>query len=118
MARKQDSTHGATSEKGEAVRVRTEVGGVGSSDETVPDLWFGERAEKRSDATCSAEVKRREGSGDGPAAAGLTAPDKVRQLQITLSRKAKSKPDDRFQDIASPRNGTRKAGCGKTARPV
>jgi hypothetical protein len=91
-----DSTGGATSSKGKAARIRTEVGGVGSSDDSVPDLWFGERAEERSDATCSAGVKCREGCGDGPR--GLTAPDQVRQLQTTLYRKAKSKPEYRFTE--------------------
>jgi RNA-directed DNA polymerase len=93
MASKEDSTGGTTSVKREADWARAEVGGVGSSDESVPDLWFGQPAEERSDATCSAGKKRREGCGDGLATAGLTAPDKVRQLQITLYRKAKSKPD-------------------------
>ena len=91
MASKENSTGGTTSSKGKAVRARTGVGGVRSSDDPVPDLWFGQPTEERRDATCSAEVKRREGCGDGPR--GLTAPDKVRQLQITLYRKAKSKPE-------------------------
>ncbi len=52
---------------------------------------------ERRDATCSAGEKRREGCGDGPQ--GLTAPDKVRQLQITLYRKAKSKPEYRFWSL-------------------
>ena len=86
MASNPDSTGGTTSQKGEAARARAEVGGVGSSADLVPDLWFGELAGERSDATCSAGVKRREGGGDGPARAGLKAPDKVRQLQITLYR--------------------------------
>ena len=97
MARKQDSTGGATSRKGEAVRTRTGVGGVRSSADSVPDLWCGQPAEERRDATCSAEVKRSEGRGDGPQ--GLPAPDQVRHLQITLSRKAKSKPEYRFWSL-------------------
>jgi len=99
MAGKEASTGGTTSQKGEAARARAEVGGVGSSADLVPDLWFGELAGERSDATCSAGVKRREGGGDGPARAGLKAPDKVRQLQITLYRKAKSKPEYRFWSL-------------------
>ena len=63
----------------------TEVGGVGSSDDPVPDLWSGEPTGERRDATCSAGEKRREGCGDGPQ--GLLAPNNVRQLQITLYRK-------------------------------
>ena len=86
MAGKQDSTGGATPAKGEAARAVAGVGGVRSSDDPVPDLWFGQPAGERRDATCSAGGKRREGRGDGPQ--GLTAPDKVRQLQITLYRKA------------------------------
>lgn len=81
-----DSTGGTISTAGETVRARAEVGGVGSSDDPVPDLWFGQNAGERSDATCSAGEKRREGRGDGLASAGLTALDKVRQLQITLYR--------------------------------
>lgn len=94
---KQDSTGGTTPVKGEAVRVTAGVGGVRSSDDPVPDLWFGQPTEERRDAACSAGGKRREGYGDGPR--GLTAPDKVRQLQITLYRKAKSKPEYRFWSL-------------------
>ncbi len=57
---KEDSTGGATP-KGKAVRAMAEVGGVRSSDDPVPDLWFGQPAGERRDATCSAGVKRREG---------------------------------------------------------
>jgi group II intron reverse transcriptase/maturase len=42
-------------------------------------------------------VKSNEGCGDGPQ--GLPAPDKVRKLQITLYRKAKSKPGYRFWSL-------------------
>lgn len=97
MASNQDSTGGATSETGKAVQAVAEVGGVRSSDDPVLDLWFGQYAEERRDATCSAEVKSKEGRGDGPK--GLTAPNKVRQLQITLYRKAKSKPEHRFWSL-------------------
>jgi group II intron reverse transcriptase/maturase len=92
-----DSTGGATPSKEKAVRAVTEVGGVRSSDDPVPDLWSGELAEERRDATCSAGEKRREGCGDGPR--GLTAPEKVRQLQITLYRKAQAKPEYRFWSL-------------------
>jgi RNA-directed DNA polymerase len=102
MASKPDSTGGATPPAGgEAVRARAEVGGVRSSDDPMPgglDLqWSGENVGERRDATCSAEVKRREGGGDGPR--GLTAPDKIRQLQITLYRKAQSSPKYRFWSL-------------------
>jgi RNA-directed DNA polymerase len=92
-----NSTGGATPSKGEADRAMAGVGGVRSSDDTAPDLWSGEPAEERRDATCSAGVKSNEGRGDGPR--GLSAPDKVRQLQITLYRKAKSKPGYRFWSL-------------------
>ena len=69
-----DSTGGATLSKGKAVRAMTEVGGLRSSDDPAPDLWFGQPAEERRDATCSAEVKSNEGRGDGPQ--GLPAPKK------------------------------------------
>jgi hypothetical protein len=82
----EDSTGGTTSSKREAVRAMTGVGGVRSSDDPVPNLWFGQPAEERRDATCSAEVKSSEGRGDGPQ--GLQAPYNVRQLQITLGRRA------------------------------
>ena len=84
MAGNGDSTGGTTPSKWEAAWAMAEVGGVRSSDDPVPDLWFGENTKERRDATCSAEVKRSEGGGDGPR--GLTAPDKIRQLQITLYR--------------------------------
>src|SRR5215212_4123556 len=97
MASKEDSTGGATPSKGKAVRATTGVGGARSSDDPVPDLWFGEHTEERRDATCSAGEKRREGRGDGPQ--GLPTPEKVRQLQITLYRKAQSKPEYRFWSL-------------------
>ena len=53
----QDSTGGTTPTKGKAVRAVTEVGGVRSSDDPVPDLWSEQPAEERRDATCSAEMK-------------------------------------------------------------
>jgi len=62
------------------------------------DLWFGENMGEQRDATCSAAVKRNEGRGDGPQ--GLPAPKKVRQLQITLYRKAKSSPGYRFWSLS------------------
>ena len=56
-----DSTGGATPSKGEAEWAMSGVGGVRSSDDPVPDHWFGEPTEERRDATCSAEWKRDEG---------------------------------------------------------
>jgi hypothetical protein len=62
----ENSTGGATSSKREAVQAIIEVGGVRSSDDHVPNLWFGELTEERRDTTCSAARKRNEGHGDGP----------------------------------------------------
>ena len=87
MASPPDST-GGTTPPGKAARAMAGVGGVHSSEDPVPDLWFGEHAGERRDATCSAGAKRSEGRGDGPR--GLQAPKTVRQLPITLYRKAGS----------------------------
>ena len=74
---------------GKAGRAVAEVGGPGSSDDAVLDLWWsGENTAERSGVTCSAVEKSGEGRGDGPH--GLPTPDKVRELQITLYRKAKA----------------------------
>ena len=74
MESKQSSTDGTAPPKGKAARAMAGVGGVRSSEETAPDLWFGQNAEEPRDATCSAEVKSSEGRGDGPQ--GLQAPYK------------------------------------------
>src|SRR5215218_3654402 len=58
MANPRESTGGPTPPKEEAARPMAEVGGVRSSDDPVPDLWFGEPAGERRDATCSAAVTR------------------------------------------------------------
>ena len=127
MESKGNSTDGATPNKGKAARAVAEVGGVRSSNDAMPDLWWaGQNMEERRDVTCSAEAMSERGRGDGPQ--GLPAPDKVRRLQIVLYRKAKSKPDYRFWSLyqlptklartTQTDKGTRKAGCGKTARPV
>jgi len=101
------STGGASPSKGKAERAVAGVGGIHSSEDLMPDLYgFGENIGERRDATCSAAGKSGKGPGDGPK--GLPAPDKVRKLQIALYRKT----------ITSTVNGTRKAGCGKTACPV
>ncbi|MBV9129332.1 MAG: group II intron reverse transcriptase/maturase [Verrucomicrobia bacterium] len=98
MKNKETRSTGGTTTKGKAEQIDSGVGSVHSSEDTVPDLWWtGKYAEERRDATCSTGSKRREGCGDG--LRGLTAPDKVRQLQITLYRKAKSKPQYRFWSL-------------------
>jgi RNA-directed DNA polymerase len=97
MANPPDSSGGTTPRKEEAARPMAEVGDIRSSVDPVPDLWFGEHTGEPRDVTCSAGVKRKEGCGDGPR--GLTAPGKVRQLQITLYRKAKAQPGYRFWSL-------------------
>src|SRR3954452_20043947 len=97
MTGKPDSTNGATSPKEGGRAVVAEVGGVRSSVDPMLDLWFGENMGERRDATCSAAQKRNEGRGDG--SQELPAPKKVRQLQITLYRKAKSSPGYRFWSL-------------------
>src|SRR5579862_293277 len=93
----EDSTCGATPETEKAVRAVTEVGGVRSSDDPVPDLWSGEPTGERRDATCSAARKRNEGHGDGPL--GYQRHKIVHELQIHAGaaalplRKELGKPD-------------------------
>jgi RNA-directed DNA polymerase len=89
---------------GEAAGVGSAVGGVHSSDEhNWLDLWAlnpETRAYLRSarrDAACSHASLRREGAGDGPQ--GITTPEKLRQLQDTLYRKAKAEPGYRFWSL-------------------
>ena len=76
------STGGTTPEREKAHRAGAGVGGLGSSE----DLWDRITQRERSETTCSAVAKSGKGRGDGPQ--GLPTPDKVRQLQITLYRKA------------------------------
>lgn len=49
------------------------------------------------EGTCSEAMRRREGQGDGPR--GIETPEKVRQLQIALYRKAKADPKWRFWSL-------------------
>ena len=78
MENKQNSTGGTTPQKGEAVEAMAGVGGVRSSDDPVPDLWFGQSAEERRDATCSAARKHNEGLVTAPWAISA---NNVRELQ-------------------------------------
>jgi hypothetical protein len=66
MASKQDSTGGTTPATGEAVQAVAGVGGVRSSDDPVPDLWFGQPTEERRGATCSAARRSNEGLVTAP----------------------------------------------------
>jgi len=101
-----EPTDGTSLATDKAVVASGGVGGIRSSVDPMPDLWWaGEPLGERRDATCSTAEKRSKGQGDGPR--GLPTPDKVRKLQITLYRK-----------LNQTGNGTRKAGCGKTACPV
>src|SRR5215207_1064184 len=98
MTNPQDSTDGATPLKEEAARLMAEVGGVRSSDDPVPDLhWVGQTTGERRDATCSAEVKRNEGCGDG--FAGVPGPKKVWKLENPVYWKAQSSPGYRFWSL-------------------
>ena len=104
MASEKDSTGGATPSNGKAARARTEVGGVRSSDDPAPDLWFGQPTGERRDATCSAVGKRSK---------------ELVTAHLGYQRHKRSgvaNPDDAAATAAA--EGTRKAGCGKTARPV
>ena len=84
----------ASAVKREVVWAGKGVGDLGSSEETVLDLfWLGEHAEERSRVTCSAVGKSGKGRGDGPK--GLPTPDRVRKLQITLYRKAQAEKEYR-----------------------
>ena len=85
----EEPTGGASSETDKAVTAGAGGGGLGSSEEAMPDLWWsGENMEERSETTCFAVERSGKGRGDGPS--GLPTPDKVRKLQITLYRKAKA----------------------------
>ena len=89
------STSPATPDK--AGRAVAGVGGIRSSDDAVPNLWFGENTEERRDAACSAAKASDKGRGDGPQ--GLPTLDKVRALQVTLYRKAKAAAKHRFWSL-------------------
>ena len=105
MASKEDSTGGTTPETEKAVQAVTGVGGVRRSEDAVPDLWSGERAGERRDATCSAV--RRAGKDVVTAREGYQRPKKSGNC------KSRCLGELRLDD-----KGTRKAGCGKTACPV
>jgi hypothetical protein len=103
VVRGENSTGGTTSSKREAVQGMTEVGGVRSSDDPAPGpavAGFGQPAEERRDATCSAEMKSSEGRGDGP-----------RGLQALDKRSATANHDGRRVSAFRQRNS--EDGCGK-----
>lgn len=74
--------------KGEAAQVAGGAGGVCSSDDLAPDLWFEvQRTVDRRDATSFAEVKSSEERGDGRIR--RPAPENVLNVQIALNWKAR-----------------------------
>jgi RNA-directed DNA polymerase len=76
-----------------AGRVVGEVGVLHSS----VDLWESTTHGEPREGTCSTAQKRSAGCGDG--SRELTAPEKVRKLQLTLYRKAKAEPQYRFWSL-------------------
>lgn len=89
---------------GKASGVGSEVGGVHSTDALEwLDLWALDpetRAYLKGvarDAACPHVPSRSEGAGDGPQ--GITTPEKLRQLQEALYRKAKAEPGYRFWSL-------------------
>lgn len=77
----------------EAPRDQAGVGDLGSSEE----LWASITQGERSEVTYSEGAKGRLGPGDG--SRELPTPEKVRSLQITLYRKAKSNKKYRFWSL-------------------
>jgi len=90
--------------KRKAAQATAEVGGVRSSDDPVPDLWFGELAGERRDATCSA--------------GGSATKDVVTARKGYKRPKMFSSCKSTWRCGLAAAQGTRKAGCGKTACPV
>src|SRR6476620_6655501 len=76
-----------------AARVQGEVGVLRSS----VDLWASIPHEERREGTYPHAAKRSKGPGDG--SRELPAPNKVRELQIALYRKAKAEPQYRFWSL-------------------
>lgn len=88
-----DSTAGTTSEREKARWAGAGVGGLGRSDDRRDNRTHRERSE----TTCSAVARSGKGRGDG--LRGLPTPLKVRELQITLYRKAKAEKTYRFWSL-------------------
>ncbi|MDQ1301495.1 MAG: RNA-directed polymerase [Chloroflexota bacterium] len=94
------------SQAGQAAGVGPEVGGVHSNSVGSRLDLHARSGEYRAalkaqarDSACSHACQRSKGRGDGPARAGIKTPDKVRQLQRTLYRKAKAEPKYRFWSL-------------------
>ena len=114
MASKEDSTGGATPSKG---RPR----GPGQESEAfvvamIPCRTSGSENTRRSEGTplVPQEGRAGEGRGDGPQ--GLPAPDKVRQLQITLYRKAQVQTGVSVLESVWRSAARRRAGDSMAAR--
>ena len=87
MSRQQkDAQPAAQAGDREAGRVKGEVGVLRSS----IDLWASITREERREGTYPHAAKRSKGRGDG--SRELPAPNKVRELQVALCRKAKAEP--------------------------
>lgn len=89
---------------GEPAAVGLEVGGVHSSaEESWLDLWTLKAETRRRlkeasrNAACSHTEQRSEGQGDG--SQEIQTPEKIRKLQRTLYRKAKTEPRYRFWSL-------------------
>ena len=102
----QAQTAAQASQTGQAAGVGPEVGGVHSNSVGSRLDLHALRGEYRAalkaqgrDSACSHASQRSKGRGDGPARAGIETPEKVRQLQRTLYRKAKAEPKYRFWSL-------------------
>src|SRR2546429_6496546 len=91
---------------GEATAVGLEVGGVHNRDDVSwLDLWALNPETRaylkayRRNAACPHAQQRNEGAGDG--SKEITTPEKLRQLQRALYRKAKAEPGYRFWSLYS-----------------
>ena len=90
---KQDAQPAAQAGYRKATRVKGAVGVLHSS----VDLWESITHEERREGTYPHAAKRSKGRGDG--SQELPAPNKVRELQIALYRKAKAEPQYRFWSL-------------------
>lgn len=94
MSRQQkDAQPAAQAGDRKAGRVKEAVGVLHSS----VDLWESITHEERREGTYPHAAKRSKGRGDG--SRELPAPNKVRELQIALYRKAKAEPQYRFWSL-------------------
>lgn len=90
---REDTQPAAQAGDRKAGRVKGAVGVLHSS----VDLWASITHEERREGTYPHAAKRSKGRGDG--SQELPAPNKVRELQIALYRKAKAEPQYRFWSL-------------------